>query len=105
MACGVGGLILAGLWGLTDHEMAYRNENLFQVNPLALLLPALVVPWLRGGAASARRLGAVALVLAAVSLLGWVLQATPWLNQVNGPVIALALPVHLGIAAALGRGR
>ena len=67
MACGVGGLILAGLWGFTDHEMAYRNENLFQVNPLALLLPALVVPWLRGGAGSARRLGGVALVLAAVS--------------------------------------
>jgi membrane-associated phospholipid phosphatase len=43
---GLGGLVLAGLWAFTDHTMAYRNENLFQLNPLLLGLAALV-PLLR----------------------------------------------------------
>ena len=44
LVAGIAGLILAGLWGFTDHVMAYRNENLFQLNPLALLLaPAMVL--------------------------------------------------------------
>jgi hypothetical protein len=105
LACGVAGMILAGLWGFTDHVMAYRNENLFQANPAALLLPLLVVPWLRGGADGRRRLRGVAAVLAGSAVLGGLLQMLPGLNQVNGPIIALALPVHLGIAAALRRAR
>jgi hypothetical protein len=105
LACGVAGMILAGLWGFTDHVMAYRNENLFQTNPVALLLLVLVFPWLRGRAGAGRRLAVVARVLAGVALLGWILQVLPWLDQVNGPIIALALPVHLGIAAALRGGR
>jgi hypothetical protein len=105
MACGVAGFVLAGLWGFTDHVMAYRNENLFQASPVALLLPVLVFPWLRGRKGAGRRLAGVAAGLAGAALLGWVLQVLPWLDQVNGPIIALALPVHLGVAAALGRER
>jgi hypothetical protein len=105
LACGVAGLILAGLWGFTDHVMAYRNENLFQANPLALLLPLLVVPWVRRRPGAGRRLGAVAAALALAALLGAALQLLPWLDQVNGPIIALALPIHLGVAAALRAGR
>ena len=36
-----------------------------------------------------------------LSLLGFVLQVLPGFDQVNGPMIALALPIHLGIAAGL----
>ena len=39
------------------------------------------------------------------ALLGWLLQVLPGLDQLNGPIIALALPVHLAIAAALRRAR
>ncbi len=98
---GLGGLVLAGLWAFTDHVMAYRNENLFQVNPVALFL-ALLVPlalW-RGkwGAAVG-----VAALLAMLSALGLALKLLPAFHQVNGPVIALALPAHLGIALGLRR--
>jgi hypothetical protein len=41
--------------------------------------------------------------VAALSVLGLALQALPGLNQVNGPVIALALPAQVGIAAGLRR--
>jgi hypothetical protein len=102
VAVGLAGVVLAGLWGLTDHAMAYRNENLFQASPVALLLPVLLVLWGRGSERAGRRAAALAAVLAGLSLAGWVLQALPGLDQVNGPIIALALPIHLGVAGALG---
>jgi len=107
LVAGVAGVILAGLWGLTDHEMAFRNENLFQANPLALLLPALVPFWLRHRSAkpAGRLLARTAAVLAGLSFLGLLLQALPGFDQVNGSIVALALPAHLGVAAALARAR
>jgi hypothetical protein len=102
---GMAGVVLAGLWGLTDHVMAYRNENLFQANPISLLLAAAAL-FLAGSRLNVRRFaGGVALLVAGLSLLGFVLQALPGLDQVNGPIVALALPMHVGVAGALWRRR
>jgi hypothetical protein len=102
VVAGLSGLVLAGLWGLTDHVMAYRNENLFQLSPFALLLCPAAVAVLRRPSMSVgwRR---IALAVAGLSLLGLVLKLLPGFDQVNGPIIALALPAQLGIAAALER--
>jgi hypothetical protein len=99
LVAGVLGVVLAGLWGLTDHAAAYRNENLFHFNPLALPLavvfpvllyrPGRVLPWAVW----------LATAVAALSVLGLLLKPLPWFVQVNGEIIALALPVHLAIAA------
>jgi hypothetical protein len=108
VVAGLGGIVLAGLWAFTDHAMAYRNENLLQVNPLVLGLAILVPMGLAGSARGERWARGLALALVALSVLGLVLQVLPELNQVNGPVIALALPIHLGFALALtepGRAR
>ena len=102
IAAGLAGLVLAGLWGLTDHVMAACNENLLQANPLALLLVPGILAAGRGGRA-VRFAARWAPVVAGLSLLGLLLKAVPGFDQVNGPVIALALPAHLGIAAALRR--
>jgi Domain of unknown function (DUF4105) len=102
LLAGVAGLVLAGLWGLTDHVMAYRNENLLQLSPLALLLLPAMVWSLR----ASRWPGvgtAMGLMVAGLSLLGLVLKLLPAFDQRNGPVIALALPAQLGIALALAR--
>ena len=99
IVAGVAGLVLAGLWGLTDHVMAYCNENLLQLNPIALL----ILPGLAGalrGTRSGRLAYWAAVAVAGLSLLGLLLKALPWFDQVNGAVIALALPAQLGIAAA-----
>ena len=102
VVAGLAGLVLAGLWGLTDHVAASHNENLLQLSPLALsILPALPAA-LRGKMMARYGLAAAALV-AALSVLGLVLKALPGFDQVNGPVIALALPAQVGIAAALAR--
>jgi hypothetical protein len=98
---GLGGVVLAGLWAFTDHAMAYRNENLFQLNPLLVGLAVLVPLGLAGFSRAARWVRILALILAGISLLGLVLQALPGLDQVNGPIIALLLPVHLGVAVGL----
>jgi hypothetical protein len=98
-------VVLAGLWAFTDHTMAYRNENLFQLNPLMLGLVALVPLGLAGFERAGRWARYLALLLAGLSLLGFMLQALPGLDQVNGPVIALLMPVHLGLAAGLWRER
>jgi hypothetical protein len=98
---GLAGVVLSGLWGLTDHVAASRNENLFQVNPLALLLLAVLPSILREGQAANRITRGLALALAGLSALGLALKLVPGFQQVNGPIIALALPVHLGVAAVL----
>lgn len=99
---GVGGVILLGLWGLTDHAIAYRNLNLFQLSPLAVplivMLPALAWRgrWRRGTVR-------LAVVVAALSVLGLLLQVFPPFRQVNGEYIALALPINVAIAWAAWR--
>jgi hypothetical protein len=45
------------------------------------------------------------LVVAGLSTLGFVAQISPWLNQVNGEIIALLLPIHIAVAYILSSPR
>lgn len=103
LLAGTGGVVLAGLWAFTDHEIAYRNENLFHFSPLALPLAVLAPMLALGVRRAGRPAAALAWAVAALSALGLVLQVLPGLDQVNGTIIALALPAHLGLALALRR--
>ncbi len=96
LLAGMLGLLLAGLWAFTDHSAAYNNENLFQLNPIALALLALVP---RLAQPSANRLARiVAGAVAVLSVVGVLLKILPGFYQVNGEIIALALPIHFGVA-------
>ncbi len=90
------------LWLGTDHVYSYWNENVLQMSPLALglvvLLPRAV---LTGRGAGATRL--LAGIVAGLALLGFVAQLLPWLYQVNGEIIALALPANVGLALGAWR--
>ncbi|MEP6687083.1 MAG: DUF4105 domain-containing protein [Gemmatimonadales bacterium] len=102
LLAGLAGVVLAGLWGLTDHVAAACNENLLQMSPLALL----VLPGITGSRGRRGRLAAVAATaVAGLSALGLGLKLLPAMDQVNGPIIALALPAQIGIAAGLNRLR
>jgi hypothetical protein len=105
---GFAGTLLAFLWVFTDHIYSYRNENLFQLNPLSLVAAGFILRlmWkMRGEAASTapalRDARGATLVMALCSVAGFVLQAVPGLDQVNSIVIALAMPLHVGAAALL----
>ena len=105
VVAGLSGLVLAGLWAFTDHLYSYRNENLFQLNPLSLVVAVAIVAlmWTRRRDQSAGTRFALrsARVVAGLSLLGFILQALPALDQPNGGAIALALPLHIGVLALL----
>lgn len=95
---GSSGVILLALWTLTDHEIAYRNENLLQLSPLAVPLVVLLPALAYGACWAARPAWWLAAAAAGLSALGFALQLLPGLDQVNGMMIALALPANLAVA-------
>ncbi|HEY0672697.1 MAG TPA: DUF4105 domain-containing protein [Longimicrobiales bacterium] len=98
------GLLISLLWALTDHWPTYYNENILQANVLSLVLSGFAVTALlrARGQRTAMRL---ALVIAGLSVLGFMLQVFPRLDQVNGEIIALFMPVHIAIAYILSSPR
>ncbi|UXI69758.1 DUF4105 domain-containing protein [Tahibacter amnicola] len=103
LAMGLGGLMLAGLWSLTEHVSAWRNGNLLLLNPLVLLLiPAYVrarrETWTIGPLT--RWISRIVLI-SALAALG--LKLLPWIGQHNGVWVALLLPMHLSLFLALRR--
>ena len=90
------GTLLLAAWSLTDHEFWYGNWNLFQANPLLLLL---VVPF---GAFVVRgrfpRWGRrIATVLVGLSMAGAVAQLIPGVGQEGFEMLALLLPMNLSL--------
>jgi hypothetical protein len=93
-------VLLLGLWSLTDHTAAYRNENVLQFTPLALPLVWLI-PGIVKRARTDRWALQLAVAVAGFSVLGLVLKVVPVFDQVNGQIIAVALPAQVGLAASI----
>lgn len=104
LLCGVLGLLLAYMWGFSEHWAAWRNHNLLLLNPLCVLLPfgAIAVLRRRNGA---RWFHALLRVVAACAFLAWFVQWLPFAfgYQYNQTWIALLLPVHLALAYVFTR--
>ena len=109
LAVGIAGTGLATLWAFTNHVYSYYNENLLQANPLSLVLAVAVLASLWRSESENRapvvggRTEQLAWLVAGIALAGFALQILPAFNQVNGEIIALLLPAHVGIALALCR--
>jgi HEAT repeat protein len=89
-------------WAFTTaHWSVYWNENILQMTPLSVPL-VLLAPLAISGKRRPVRWGlffsAAALL---TSILGLILQLLPGFFQVNGPIIALCLPIHLGLALSM----
>lgn len=93
------GLLFLFFWTLTDHEVAYHNENLLQTGPWTAALPVVAVGLMldRAWARSAFRW--LAYGTAGLSVLGLLLKVLPWFHQVNFSMIAMLMPIWLGLAA------
>lgn len=96
LVIGFAGTALVLSWFFTDHTVFQLNENALQLSPLSLPL-ALLIPAAVFGR-GARLAKTLAVTAAALSVAGMVLQVIPIFDQVNGVVIALALPVHIAVA-------
>ncbi len=103
LLAGLGGLMLAALWALTNHTATYANENLLQLCPLALAL-FFLLPRVLGRPLEAHPIAArLALVMVLASLAGLVIKLMPGVSQMNWEIIAFALPVNVGLAWGMRR--
>jgi hypothetical protein len=96
LTVGLAGVALLALWAFSDQTLTQRNENLFQVNPLSLLLALAAWSSLDQG----RRMHArwLATATAGLALMGLLLKPFPGFDQHNAAVLAFMLPTHLGLA-------
>ena len=94
---GILGVILIVGWTATRHVFMARNENLLQFDVLSLGL-AVVLPTALIRARSVGLARKLSVVIAAIAVVGFVMQVLPWFKQVNGEIIALTLPAHLALA-------
>jgi hypothetical protein len=104
---GILGTALAALWLFTNHVYSYHNENLLQANTLSLILAVVIFASLRRKRSRPGVVGhtteRIAQIVAALALLGFIIQILPVFYQVNGEIIAMMVPAHVGIALALRR--
>jgi hypothetical protein len=98
---GIIGLLAEFLWIATDHVVTYNNENVLQVTSLSLILAVLAAMTFMGKVGPRRWAAWLALVIAGLSTLGFIVQLFPNLNQQNGDVIGLFMPVHAAVAWVL----
>jgi hypothetical protein len=99
LICGTLGAILLLAWVATRHVFWAQNENLLLLSPVSLLLVVLVPLALLGGRA-VRRTRVVVGVVVGMALIALVLSMMPG-GQPTREIVALFLPMHLALAAAL----
>jgi hypothetical protein len=100
--CGLGGLLLLGLWLMTDHLAAHANANLLLLNPLCLLLlPSLGALWHSRPPTRFTVWLAGAVVLAGVCLL--LALSLRLISQQLFGFLLLILPAHLVLWHSLWR--
>jgi hypothetical protein len=101
---GLLGTALVLSWFFTDHFFWTLNENAFQANPLSLLLAAVLLreALRRHGSRTGRwggvQAATVGKVVGLVAAVGFAIQVIPGFDQVNGEVLAVLLPAHMGLA-------
>jgi hypothetical protein len=101
---GLAGAFMTYLWTGSHHLAAYRNENLLLCTLPALVLAFVLPSALRGrrwAIEPARRLALLIVLLGGLALL---LKVLPWFRQHNLEMIALFLPLNLGLWLGLERG-
>ena len=95
MVTGILGALLLLSWFLTDHVFWTLNENIFQANPSSLVLAIILLMSLRKK--EYPLVTKMAGIVAALAILGLIVQVLPGFDQANGEIIALAFPIHLGL--------
>jgi uncharacterized membrane protein len=84
----------------TDHAAAHHNHNLLLLSPISMCLVVFAPSVVRKGrfARQARIMSAIVL---ASALLAVIFNFIPSLRQGNWDLVALAMPIHIALAAAL----
>lgn len=99
LIAGAFGAVFVYFWAFSEHVFAFRNQNIWQLNLLALALLAILPAALRrrGRAAGAARLFAVAIAVLAVAGV-IVSRSVPALLQDNVDILGVTVPAQIGLA-------
>lgn len=100
LVVGLLGTALLLLWTSTDHAVAYRNQNLLLLSPLALALVWYGMRVVSRGVQMIGGLRWLGTTLVVSSLLALLLKLLPFEWQDNATLIAFFLPCWLGLWAA-----
>jgi hypothetical protein len=92
------GLILLCFWLFTDHKAAFANANIFLLAPWSVLLAGYGVGAAMGRPAATRKALWLAAAAAGFAAIGALAKVLPDLSQDNLALVALLLPVWLGLA-------
>jgi uncharacterized protein YqgC (DUF456 family) len=98
LVSGLLGMVFALLWALTDHRVAYRNENLLLCNPLALALCAVAFGFARGREGASKWAHWISLALAILATADLLVKAVLHGGQHNGHWIAFFAPLWWALA-------
>lgn len=101
LVVGVLGTLFVLLWALTNHEVAFHNENILQCAPWALCLPVLSYGVARGRLRAITRAKHVVYAALAAALLGLVAKLLPFMVQQNFRIMAAIIPSWTGLAVAI----
>ena len=83
----------------TDHAVTYGNENALLLSFLALILAPVLRPAIAGAPRAQRLAQGLAVAIAGLALTALVIKAFPFARQDDWEMLALFLPVDLGLAA------
>jgi hypothetical protein len=95
------GCLFLAFWFLTDHQVAYHNENILQCVPFTIAFVGIAIGMARNKRRSIERAYKLLRAAAVCSTLGLVMKVIPFFDQENGQIIALLWPMWLGAAAGL----
>jgi hypothetical protein len=101
LVIGFVGCFLLLIWIGTDHQVAYRNQNILQCAPFAIALFVLGWGVAFGMHGATRKALLIAVGAAALSIAGALLRVSMISPQDNGPLIAFLVPAWVGIAAGI----
>lgn len=105
LVIGLLGLGLLSLWTMTDHAVAYRNQNLLLLSPLALGLPWYGLRAVVRGSQAIKELQWLGALLLGSGAIALTLKLLPLEWQDNGTLIAFFLPCWAGLwSASLAAG-
>jgi len=98
---GLLGIIFTLLWVFTDHQVAAHNENILLCAPFAVLLFVYGIRVAQGAVSAYLKTYWLIAASAALSVLSLILKLFPWFDQNNYQIIALLLPLWMGLCLAL----
>jgi hypothetical protein len=101
LVVGLVGCVLLLVWAGTDHQVAFRNQNIWLCAPFALGLFVLGWGVAFGMIGATRKAFFVVAGAALLSLVGALLHLAKVSTQDNAPLIALLVPSWIGLAIGL----